>query len=79
MAQHRETLLRIVTDLTGHDAQTLEGLWSAPLADAGLDSIRAQELLAELEDHYDVEITPEDALHLETLSAIERFMKGLAR
>lgn len=79
MTNHRDTLLRIVAELTGSDATALEGLWSSPLADAGLDSIRQQELLAELEDQFGVEISPEDAVHLETLKAIERYMKGLAR
>ncbi|MCA8923850.1 MAG: acyl carrier protein [Planctomycetes bacterium] len=76
MANHRETLLGIVTELTGRDPQALEGLMQEPLADVGLDSIRQQELLAQLEDEYDVEISPEDAVHLDSLAAIERFIRG---
>ncbi|MEZ6184883.1 MAG: acyl carrier protein [Planctomycetota bacterium] len=76
MTDHRDTLVGIVSELTGRDRATLEGQLDLPLADVGLDSIRVQELIAELEDAYDVEIAPEDTVHLETLGAIERYLRG---
>lgn len=47
---------------------------SSRLIDFGLDSVRAMELIAELEDHYDLSIPDEDVMEIETVDDIARYI-----
>jgi acyl carrier protein len=47
---------------------------STALADLGLDSVERVELLAQLEDAFDVAIPTADAIHLTTVDAVVRYL-----
>ena len=47
------------------------------VADLGIDSVRALELLVELEDGLDVEISDEDASTMDTVGDILAFVRNL--
>ena len=45
-------------------------------ADLGIDSVKALELLVDLEDTLDLEISEEDAARMETVGDIVSFLEG---
>lgn len=47
---------------------------STALGDLGLDSVERVELLAQLEDAFDVAIPTADAIHLTTVDALARYL-----
>jgi len=70
-------LRALLTEITGAEPVGLRP--EARIADLGVDSVAAQELVARLEDAFGVEIPDEDAIHLTTVDAVVRYVARRAR
>lgn len=72
----KETALAVVAKVSGKDPEALTP--DAELvANLGMDSAKALELLVELEDQLEIEILDEDAAKLNTVGDILSFIEGL--
>ncbi len=72
----KETALAIVAKVSGKDPELLTP--DAELvANLGMDSAKALELLVELEDQLDIEISDEDATRLNTVGDIIAFVERI--
>lgn len=72
----KETALAVVAKVSGKDPEALTP--DAELvANLGMDSAKALELLVELEDQLEIEILDEDAAKLNTVGDILSFVEGL--
>lgn len=72
----KETALTVIAEVSGNDVATLRP--DAELvADLGMDSAKALELLVELEDQLEIEISDEDAAKLNTVGDILVYIKGI--
>jgi acyl carrier protein len=71
-AQIEECLRRLLAEASG---TALAGVdLRSSFEELGLDSVARVELLAQLEDTYDVHVPPEDALHLNTGGEVARYL-----
>lgn len=61
----------IATDVIGRDISAVE-----PLMDAGLDSLSGQEMKQQIEDEYNIELSPTAAFDYPTVSALANFVAG---
>ena len=59
----------VIAKVSGHDAATLEPEMEL-VADLGIDSPRALQLLVELEEALGIEISDEDAARMETVGDV---------
>jgi acyl carrier protein len=72
----KETALAVVAQVSGKDPEALTP--DAELvANLGMDSAKALELLVELEDQLEIEILDEDAAKLNTVGDILAFVERL--
>lgn len=72
----KETALAVIAKVSGKGVETLTP--DAELvADLGMDSAKALELLVELEDQLEIEISDEDAAKLNTVGDILDFIKRI--
>lgn len=72
----KETALAIVAKVSGKEPELLTP--DAELvANLGMDSAKALELLVELEDQLDIEISDEDATRLNTVGDIIAFVERI--
>ncbi|MDP7034449.1 MAG: phosphopantetheine-binding protein [Planctomycetota bacterium] len=67
-----QVITNLVVNMTQVDPSKIRR--SSRLIDFGLDSVRAMELIAELEDHYDLSIPDEDVMEIETVDDIARYI-----
>lgn len=76
MSSPLEPPLHIITNLVVQMTQidSSKVRRTSRLIDFGLDSVRAMELIAELEDHYDLSIPDEDVMDIETIDDIARYI-----
>jgi acyl carrier protein len=71
-----DTALDVIAKVSGVDRSKLEPTMEL-VANLGLDSAKALELLVELEDHLEVEIDDEEAARLNTVGDILDYVRGL--
>ena len=67
-----QRLKTLVSEMLGEEPTAFGP--STALADLGLDSVERVELLAQLEDAFDVAIPTPDAIHLTTVDALVRYL-----
>lgn len=67
----RHKTLAVIGRVSGHDPATLEPTMEL-VADLGIDSPRALQLLVELEEALEIEISDEDAARMDTVGDILR-------
>ena len=72
----RETALVVLAKVSGKDSDMLTPE-AELVANLGLDSAKALELLVELEDRLEIEISDDDAARLNTVGDILDFVDGL--
>ena len=70
---HRETALSVIARITGVDRGTITTEMEL-VADLGLDSAKAFELLVELEDRIGIEIDDDQAARLNTVGDIVAYV-----
>jgi acyl carrier protein len=73
---HKSTALAVVAQVAKVDAATITPDMEL-VADLGLDSARALELLVELEDALDTEISDEAAARLNTVGDILAYIEAM--
>lgn len=73
-----EDALAIVARVTGTAARELTAATEL-VAELGVDSAKALELLVELEDHFDIEIPDEQAAAMNTVGDILNAVESLGR
>jgi acyl carrier protein len=67
----------LLVDVAGLDPGGIRT--DARFAELGVDSVAAVALLGRLEESFDLEIPPQDALHLTTVGAVVRYVSRRAR
>ena len=72
----KETALAVVAKVSGKEIDTLNAN-DELVANLGMDSAKALELLVELEDQLEIEISDEDAAKLNTVGDILAFVERL--
>lgn len=70
----RGETLRLIAEISGVDRDELEPAMSLA-GDLGIDSPKALQLLVDLEDTLDIEISDEDAARMETVGDVLRFLE----
>jgi acyl carrier protein len=71
----KDKALRILADVSGLAADDIQPKMDLA-ADLGIDSPKALQLLVDLEDTLDIEISDEDAAAMETVSDILRYLEA---
>lgn len=72
-----DTARTVLAKVSGQDAGSLRDEMSL-VADLGIDSAKALQLLADLEDALDIEIEDEDAARMDTVGDVLGYVKSLA-
>ena len=73
---YKETALEIIAKVSGIEREKITPEMEL-VADLGINSPKALELLVELEDRLEIEIDDEDAARLNTVGDILDFVRGL--
>jgi acyl carrier protein len=78
MSDVLDRVKRIVVDRLGVDEAevTLEASFKEDLGDLGADSLDVVELVMELEDEFDLEISDEDAEKITTVGEVTNYIKS---
>ena len=71
-----DTARTVLSKVSGQDAEALSDDMSL-VADLGIDSAKALQLLADLEDALDIEIDDADAAKMETVGDVLGYVRGL--
>ena len=72
-----DTARAILSKVSGQDASSLNEEMSL-VADLGIDSAKALQLLADLEDALDIEIDDEDAARMNTVADVLGYVRRLS-
>ena len=72
-----DTTRSVLSKVSGLEASLLEENMSL-VADLGVDSAKALQLLADLEDALDIEIADEDAARMNTVADVFGYVRGLS-
>ncbi|MEM9157883.1 MAG: acyl carrier protein [Verrucomicrobiota bacterium] len=75
MSDRNEEVLNVISKLAGAEAASLKPETEL-VADLGIDSPKALQLLVELEDELGVEISDEEAAKMETVGDVLAFYEG---
>ena len=76
MSDKIETAKTVLSKVSGREADRLEDSMQL-VADLGIDSAKALQLLADLEDALDIEIEDEDAARMDTVGDVLGYVRGL--
>lgn len=73
----KKAILEILAELSGKDFRTLEPKMEL-VADLGIDSPKALQLLVEIEEKLGIEISDEDAARMDTVGDVLGYVGSLA-
>lgn len=75
MSEKKQTVLAVISKLAGADQSSLKPETEL-VADLGIDSPKALQLLVELEDELGIEISDDEAARMETVGDVLAFYDG---